>query len=233
MDTQTRIRKIIEETNCSFDVAKAADQESNGNLELAIQIARKKGNVLYSGGKSGLYVESPSSKKHITQFKNGILVDDKFYDFSVDNNIRLKQMLEKGTFDAELLGSQGDTAEVVYTEKLDEEYSSCSVRRPEPASGTSFVGEGKQLGGSSKEVLSADVPDTLEIAKDGDTLFKVMVGNRRVTVRTFGHQSIRDFLGHIEKYCGPGLVVYSNEHEVPPAHMVSEIANKLVFLTRR
>lgn len=236
MDSQARIRKIIEETNCSFDVARAADDEASGDLERAIQIAREKGNVLYSGGRSGLYVEEPPSKKHITQFKNGILIGEgaggKFYDFSVDDNIRLKHMLEEKTFDASLLGMDGETAEVAYTERLDEEY-----RDPRAASGDSggdaFVGEGRRLGSGRREELDIDIPEMLEIAPDGDALFKVMVGNRRVTVRMFRDQTVRDFFDSMERYCSHGLVLSSNDKEIPPTHKISEVANKLVFLSRR
>lgn len=232
MDTQTRIRKIMEETGCSFDVARAADEECGGSLEKAVQIARRKGNVLYSGGKSGLYVEEPSPKKHITQFKNGILVEDRFYDFSVDDNARLKHMLEEKTFDASLLGSNSDTAEVIYTERLDEEYS-LSAEPSKPSHEESFVGEGRRLGDVRREVANTDIPEMLEIRKDGDTLFKVMVGSRRATVRMLGTQSIGEFLTFMERHCGSGLVLLSNEKEVSPRSKVSEVANKLVLLKKR
>lgn len=233
MDSQTQIRKIIEETNCSFDVAKAAYKESNGDLDQAIRIARKKGNVLYSGGKSGLYVEEPAGKKHITQFRNGVLVDSKFYDFSVDDNIRLKHMLEEKTFDASLLGSNGDTAEVIYTEDLDKEYKDTSANASEPRNEVAFVGEGKQLGGSRRELSDVGIPDVLEVVKDGDALFKVMVGNKRITVRMNKSQRVGDFFDFMERYCSVGLVLSSNDKEIPPSHEIGEIANKLVFLTKR
>lgn len=231
MDREARVRKIVEEAGCSEDVARRAEQEAHGDLEKAVRIARKKGNVVYSGGKSGLYVEEGPAKKSITQYKNGILVEDKFYDFSVDNNIRFKAMLEERTFDASLLGLDGETAEVMYTEKLDEEYGEAAKTRPEK--GPSFVGEGRRLGDSQREIQSSEVPDMLEIAKDGDVLFKVMIGSKRVTVRMVSSQTVGDFFDFMEKYYDFGLILSSNGREVPPSHSVHEIANKLVFLSKR
>nr|AGE96333.1 hypothetical protein ECU09_1820 [Encephalitozoon cuniculi] len=232
MDSEARIKKIMEATGCSHDVARKAENESQGNLDLAIKIAGRKGNVLYSGGKSGLYVEERPSRKSITQYKNGILVEDEFYDFSVDDNIRLREMLEKKTFDASLLGLHGDTAEVIYTEKPDEEYRENS-KAPEAKARPSFVGEGRRLGDSSREIPHVNIPDMLEIAKDGNVLFKVMIGSKRVTVRMLRSQTVGDFFDYIERYYDFGLVLSSNGKEIPPSHSVEEISNKLVLLSRR
>jgi len=154
MDHDEQVRMITEEAKCSYNVAKSAYAEANGDIERAVSIAKKKGNVVYSGGSSGLYVEEKPSGKSITQYKNGVLVNNKFYDFSIDDNIRLKQMLTEGAFDASLLNAQGDTAEVIYQERLNEEY--CEPRKEASAVGTerkpgsSFVGEGRRLGSSKK-----------------------------------------------------------------------------------
>lgn len=232
MDLEGRIKKIMEEARCSYDAAKKADRESQGNLDVAIEMAKKKGNVLYSGGKSGLYVEENPQRKSITQYKNGILVEDKFYDFSVNDNIRLKNMLEKGTFDASLLGLHGDTAEVAYTEKLEEEYKEES-KAPETDPKAAFVGEGRQLGSSNRDIPHTNIEDVLEIAKDGDVLFKVMIGSKRVTVKMLRSQTIGDFFNYMERYYDFGLVLSTNGKEVPPSHSVEEIGNKLVLLSRR
>ncbi|WEL37931.1 hypothetical protein PFJ87_01g01860 [Encephalitozoon hellem] len=232
MDLDARIKKIMEEAGCSYDLAKKADQEAQGNLHAAIEMAKKKGNVLYSGGRSGLYVEESPQRKSITQYKNGILVENKFYDFSVNDNIRLKEMLEKGTFDASLLGLHGDTAEVIYTEKLEEEYKE-ETKAPKIDTKSAFVGEGRRIGRSNRDIPHANIEDTLEIAKDGDVLFKVMIGSKRVTVKMLRSQTIGDFFDYMERYYDFGLVLSTNGKEVPPSHSVEEIANKLVLLSRR
>ncbi|AFN83800.1 hypothetical protein EROM_091850 [Encephalitozoon romaleae SJ-2008] len=232
MNLEARIKKIMEEARCSYDAAKKADQESHGNLDVAIETAKKKGNVLYSGGKSGLYVEENPQRKSITQYKNGILVEDKFYDFSVNDNIRLKNMLEKGTFDASLLGLHGDTAEVAYTEKLEEEYKEES-KAHETDPKAAFIGEGRQLGNSNRDIPHTNIEDILEIARDGDVLFKVMIGSKRVKVKMLRSQTIGDFFNYMERYYDFGLVLSSNGKEIPPSHSVEEIANKLVLLSRR
>ncbi|ADM12313.2 uncharacterized protein Eint_091860 [Encephalitozoon intestinalis ATCC 50506] len=232
MNSEARIKKIMEETGCSLEVAKKAEQESQGNLNAAIEMAKKKGNVLYSGGNSGLYVEENPSRKSITQYKNGILVEDKFYDFSVDNNIRLKDMLEKGTFDASLLVLEGDTAEVIYSERLDEEYKEKKPQEPSKVT-ASFVGEGRQIGNSSRDIPCNNIEDTLEIVHDGDTVFKVMIGSKRVTVKMHKFQTVGDFFDYMERYYDFGLVLSTNGKEIPPSHSVEEISNKLVLLSRR
>ncbi|KAM0672711.1 hypothetical protein CWI42_110270 [Ordospora colligata] len=154
MGHDEQVRMIAEEVKCSYDVARNAYVEANGDIERAVQIAKKKGNVLYSGGNSGLYVEEKPSGRTITQYKNGVLVNNKFYNFSIDNNIRLKQMLSDGEFDASLLNAQGDTAEVIYQERLNEEYcelpKNASVTGMERKPGSSFIGEGRRLGNSKK-----------------------------------------------------------------------------------
>lgn len=230
MDTQTRIRKIIEETNCSFDVARAANEEAGGDLDAAIIIARKKGNLLFTGGVSGTYVEEPARKKHITEFSNGVLVEDRFYDFSKDSNIELKQMLAEKTFDASILGVEGESAEVIYTDKTGEEYR--EPRAEKPRAGSSFVGEGRTLGGA-RSTVDADVPDTLDIAKDGDVVFKAMVGHKHVTVRMHGTQTIHDFLEFMKRFSSSAMAASCGEREMHGDDSIGEVANKLVFLKKQ
>ena len=115
MEQQSRIQKIIAKTNCSYNHALEADNESKGNLDLAFEIAKKKSNELYvGGGSSGLAVESGDIKNEIVGYKNGLLVNNKFYDYSENDNMRLKKMLEKNEFDANILGVNDSRAEVVY-----------------------------------------------------------------------------------------------------------------------
>jgi hypothetical protein len=229
MDFQTRIRKIIESTNCSYDVAQAADEEASGDLPKAMEIARRKMNLLFAGGRSGQYMRETEPRKHVTQYKNGILVEDKFYDFSVDDNMRLKKMLEKKTFDASILGEEGETAEVIYSEKLDEEYnipgSSPKAKRSD------FVGVGKKLGKS--RCLDIDIPDTIALAEDGDAIFKVIVGNRRTTVKMQGTRPVGEFLEYMRRYCNEDLKLMMNDAEVLPDCQASVLANETAVLGKR
>lgn len=58
----------------------------------------------------------------ITSYKNGLLVNNKFYPYKDKTNLRLKKMLENNEFDANILQSNDSQAEVVYKDKEDEEY---------------------------------------------------------------------------------------------------------------
>ncbi|EQB59776.1 hypothetical protein NAPIS_ORF02670 [Vairimorpha apis BRL 01] len=58
----------------------------------------------------------------ITSYKNGLLVNNKFYSYKDKTNLRLKKMLENNEFDANILQSNDSQAEVVYKDKEDEEY---------------------------------------------------------------------------------------------------------------
>jgi hypothetical protein len=229
MDPQTRIRKIMESTNCSYDIAQAADEEAGGDLPRATEIAKKKMNLLFAGGRSGQYMREREPRKHITQYKNGILVEDKFYDFSADNNIRLKKMLEKKTFDASILGEDGETTEVIYSEKLDEEYSAPDASPRVRRSG--FVGVGKKLGRS--KCLEADVPEEMVLAEDGDVLFRAMVGSRKATVRMRKTQTVRDFLAHMRRYCSGELRLTMDGLDISGDREAGTLANETVILSKK
>ncbi|EOB12822.1 hypothetical protein NBO_362g0007 [Nosema bombycis CQ1] len=191
MEEKRRIRKIMESTNCTYDQAKNADRDSKGNVEEAIQLVNKKGNEYYvGGGSSGLAVDSGPKQDVITGYSNGLLVNNKFYDYSDPNNLRLKEMLANNEFDRDILGhSEADEkVEVIYKDFTNQEYKDQKEKEIKKN-----YDNNKKHTLNFNDNLEIDCPDDLILDEPGDIIFKVMIGNKRVTVKMNKNMNVNDF----------------------------------------
>ncbi|WUR03013.1 Ubx domain-containing protein [Vairimorpha necatrix] len=224
MDQQSRIRKIMSMTNCSYDQALESDKESKGNLNLAIEMAKKKSTELYvGGGSSGLAVES-SKKNEIVSYKNGLLVNNKFYDYSEDDNLRLKKMLENNEFDAGVLGVHDDKAEVIFRNCENEEYQKEEEIKP------------RTYEDNKKHVLSFDsnlevsCPDEIVMDENGEVKFKFLVSGRRVSVFMNEKMKISDFYEELKKYTSKNVVLTKGDRKINPTDDVNILKRNMFIL---
>lgn len=225
MEQQSRIQKIIAKTNCSYNHALEADNESKGNLDLAYEIAKKKSNELYvGGGSSGLAVESGDIKNEIVGYKNGLLVNNKFYDYSENDNMRLKKMLEKNEFDANILGVNDSRAEVVYKNCEDEMYQNKEKKKE------------KTWDESKKHVLNFDskieisCPDEIIMDKDGDITFKIFVDGRRIPVVMNNNMKVADLYHELKKYTKKNIVLMKGNKKVEFSDDITSLKRNMLIM---
>ncbi|TBU03755.1 hypothetical protein CWI37_0239p0030 [Hamiltosporidium tvaerminnensis] len=217
------VRKVQEATKCTKEVAEKALLESKNDAEKAITaIKKKKGNDLYVGGyRSGLMVEGGDKKKikTITVYKNGILVEDVFYDYKKKENRDLKKMLDNREFDRNILGEDGETAEVVFNDRENEEYKV----KVEHFTGTSHTLSGKK----EKEI---ECPDSIIVDEDGDVFFKVLLSGRRIKIQISSKKTVNDFIIYMKKYTEKEYELYDSETLVERKSEISSVKNSLVTM---
>ncbi|KAF9764588.1 hypothetical protein NGRA_0435 [Nosema granulosis] len=232
MDSKKRIRKIIERTNCTYDQAVEADKACGGNVEEAISILNKKGNELYvGGGSSGLAVDSGPKKDTIVGYKNGLLVNNKFYDYSDPNNLRLKEMLKNNEFDREILehNSENDEAEVIYKDATNETYKE-ETKKETPRK---TYENNKKHSLNFEEDLKIDCPDELILSEEKDVIFKVMIGNKRVTVKMSNSNSVQDFYREMKKYSQKEVILVKRGTPVDDKSVAMDLKNSMFMLYER
>ncbi|KAK6090486.1 hypothetical protein P3W45_000583 [Vairimorpha bombi] len=225
MDQKSRIRKIMAKTNCSYDQALEADTKSNGNIDQAYDLANKMSNELYvGGGSSGLAVDSRPTQNVITSYKNGLLVNGKFYDYSVNSNIRLKKMLENNEFDADVLGVDDTRAEVVFKDQEKEMYKEESEKAEEKT---------KTYDASKKHVLkfgkplNISCPDQIIMDEDGNIKFKILVDTQRIIVKMNNKMKIDDFYKEFKKYTDKNVVLVKGDKKIDPNDDISVLKQTL------
>lgn len=231
MEEKRRIRKIIERTNCTYDQALKADKACGGNVEDAVEMVNKKGNELYvGGGSSGLAVDSGPKQNTIVGYKNGLLVNEKFYDYSDPNNLRLKEMLKNNEFDRDLLetSSNNDEAEVTYKDCTSEEYN-----KKETATKKKSYDENKKHVLNFEESLDINCPEEIQLAEDGEILFKVMIGSKRVTVRMSRAMTVQDFYKEIKKYSPRNVILVKRGTPVDDKSSADDLKKNMFVLQER
>lgn len=186
-DFWSKVNKVIQATKCSKINAIEAVYTTYG-VDDAIKKARDSSYYI-GGGESGLAVQD--NIKKIVLFKDGILTEESFYSFSDRNNLRLKQMLEKGEFDADVLGGKpGDEVNVKFIDLKELNYNNEDKKLEEPTK--------KE---SNFEICKIECPDSLFLDENGDVCFKVFVGHKKVNVKMSKEQKIADLCNEFRKYC--------------------------------
>lgn len=246
MEEKRRIRKIIERTNCTYDQALMADKACGGNIEEAVEMiskngnemisrkgnemSSKKGNELYvGGGSSGLAVDSGPRQNTIVGYRNGLLVNEKFYDYSDPNNLRLKEMLKNNEFDRELLetSSTKEEAEVIYKDCTSEDYN-----KKENTPKKKSYDENKKHVLNFENDFEINCPDEIQLG-DGEIIFKVMIGNKRVTVKMSKNMSVEDFYSELKKYTPRNVILVKRGNPVDDKSSADNLKNSMFVLQER
>ncbi|EJW01783.1 hypothetical protein EDEG_00374 [Edhazardia aedis USNM 41457] len=220
------INKIMSEAKCSKELAKKSYEKSGGNVLEAIKIAKdlQKNEFYVGGGSSGICVES--AKKKMIKFKNGVLIESEFFDFTKNKNNDLKEMLERNEFDANILGGNpGDKMEVIVIDRTNEMYKIEDNKDIQPKP----LIPGRKLGTLS--LAQIELPKKLIIDEEGDILFKMLGGNNKTSVKIKSDRTIGDFI-RLLKNNGVKTPVFlsSNNKRLDDNMCVSKIANSLVVL---
>lgn len=208
------VEKIKDITKCTDEIARKALSQAT-NLNDAIYIARnlmtKESYV--GGGSSGLAVENA---KKIVEYADGILVEDTFYSYKDEKNLRLKSMLERKEFDAGLLGgNDNDNVSVMYVDRKNENYEK-EEKKEQKKIVYPQVGE------------SLNLPETM-IIEEGDIKFKILTCDKRINV-TMKSGIVKDVIKYIESQCKKKIILKSGNKILDENADVQTINRSMVVL---
>ncbi|KAF7684281.1 hypothetical protein TCON_0534 [Astathelohania contejeani] len=222
MYDEQKINEIVKRTGCTRANALEACKKYNGDMEKIIfSLSNHDSNTLYVGGKSGQCVDAGPKRKKIILYKDGMLVMDRFYNYSKPENKKLKQMLDNKEFDRSILGDDGDYAEVEVVNKEKECYEN------KVTEDVSHVGQGHVLGYEGIDVL---FPSMMIVDEDGDILFKILINGKRGTVKIKSGRTISDFLKYFKKYSTREFRIFNNGQLVDERCNVDVIKSTMVVL---
>lgn len=122
--------------------------------------------------------------KKLVLYRNGVLIEKNFRDYSTKSGKRLKKMLESNEIYSDLIGGNGDYIDVEIVEK-DEEYP--NPKRP-----------GRVI---KREEPRVNVPKDISLDDKG-VLFKVLYRGRRVSVQMRADRKLKDLRCFLESLSG-------------------------------
>lgn len=120
MPSPDQVQKLMSVCNISKQEAERLLKLSNNDVDLAITIHNQAKDEMYVG--SGLAVNKPNRKHTIKIYKNGVLVENHFMEMNADRIKRLRTMIERGEFDARMVGGRENEMAEFEVENYDIEY---------------------------------------------------------------------------------------------------------------
>lgn len=188
------VREIVAATGCTVSEAAEAYRAACGDAGQAI--ARLRG-------------AAPRAAK-IAKYANGLLVEDRFYDYALRENRELLRMLERGEFDREVLGLDSDEAYVVM-EEHDGAYPYDLHAMKDGLGATSQkrvkadTQEGHRLHAASHtEDLQLSLPETVDLTRPGceTVCFRLCSGLEISTFLVPDTVLIKDILDYLFAHTG-------------------------------
>ncbi|ELA46552.1 hypothetical protein VCUG_01985 [Vavraia culicis subsp. floridensis] len=120
MPSPDQVQKLMSACNISKQEAERLLKLSNNDVDLAITIHNQAKDEMYVG--SGLAVNKPNRKHTIKMYKNGVSVDNHFMEMNAEGIKRLRTMIERGEFDAKMVGGRENEMAEFEVENYDVEY---------------------------------------------------------------------------------------------------------------
>lgn len=180
-----------------------------------------------------------AERPEIVVYLNGLLVNGRFYDFSDPSNLELKNMLDRGEFDREVLGMSGKSADVLVVTRGDyyvdastadskrnvsktiDNVKRLKIEGVDSSNSVRFkyvVGKGKvpmEGAMADKQDLTEtlSLPQEIRLDTSEAVKFKLVYANRSTTVFANERMTIGDLIAHIRERTGK-TVTLSRRGEV-------------------
>ncbi|KAM0686782.1 hypothetical protein COBT_001987 [Conglomerata obtusa] len=226
-DYWASINKIMQTTKCT-QISAIEALYTTSSLNDAMNKA-KDSSYYIGGGSSGLAVQD--NKRRIVQYENGILIEEKFYPFSSKNNSKLKNMLERGEFEAELLGGKpGDDIAVKYMEIKNINYDELNGGNVNEAHVKEKQPDEIKKKENTFNIKEVEFPNEIVIDDGNEIKFKIFVGYKKINVKTKSTTKIHVLLGKLSNFHTEPFYLTKNNVKVDENESCDVLKNSLVVL---
>ncbi|ORD96332.1 Y9I2 [Hepatospora eriocheir] len=214
MNFEEVIGVIMKESQCSREVAIDCYLESKNNITNAVDLAKE-------------HVRSRLTT--ILLYKNGLVVKkgdcENFYDYDDKKNKELRDMIERGEFDKDLIDCSCDSIDVVIENFEDEEYFLLKKRK------LCSIRDIYKIKHEKYPEIPVELPKEIIFDEKGDVNF-VVVYNRTKSIicRIDFNSKIEKVLKHFKSIINKPVNLYINNKKYSGNQDVSDLDCSMVTL---